>query len=164
MRFDFSHHAPATRDELWAIEEEVNRAIWANIPVQTYELPYDEAIERGAMALFGEKYGNIVRMVEGVQLGTLEALVAPMDFYAGIDSKFGVFSIPVLFKDKTNASKTLLDPELNNQIRSIGADKNVVTISVFPHSTAHYFGKKPISRLADFKGLKLRVNATPAER
>lgn len=108
--------------------------------------------------------GNIFRMVEGVQLGTLEALVAPMDFYAGIDSKFGVFSIPVLFKDKTNAAKTLLDPDLNKQIRAIGADKNVVTVSVFPHSTAHYFGKKPIRRLDDFKGLKLRVNATPAER
>ena len=108
--------------------------------------------------------GNIFCMVEGVQLGTIESVVAPMDFYAGIDPRFGVFSIPVLFKDKTNASKTLLDPELNKQIRSIGADKNVVTISVFPHSTAHYFGKKPIRRLDDFKGLKLRVNATAAER
>ncbi len=108
--------------------------------------------------------GNIFRMVEGVQLGTLESLVAPMDFYAGIDSKFGVFSIPVLFKDKTNASKALLDAELNKEIRAIGADKNVVTVSVFPHSTAHYFGKEPIRRLDDFKGLKLRVNATAAER
>lgn len=108
--------------------------------------------------------GNIFRMVEGVQLGTIEALVAPMDFYAGIDSRFGVFSIPVLFKDKTNAAKSLLDADLNKKIRAIGADKNVVTVSVFPHSTAHYFGKKPIRRLADFKGLKLRVNATPAER
>ncbi len=108
--------------------------------------------------------GNIFRMVEGVQLGTLESVVAPMDFYAGIDPKFGVFSIPVLFKDKTNAAKALLDSDLNKEIRSIGADKNVVTISVFPHSTAHYFGKEPIRRLDDFKGLKLRVNATAAER
>jgi len=109
--------------------------------------------------------GNIFRMVEGVQLGTIEALVAPMDFYAGIDSKFGVFSIPVLFKDKTNAAKSLQDPDLNKEIRSIGTEKgNILPISVFPHSTAHYFGKKPIRRLDDFKGLKLRVNATAAER
>ena len=108
--------------------------------------------------------GNINRMVEGVQLGTLESVVAPMDFYAGIDPRFGVFSIPVLFDDKQNATKALLDPELNKEIRAIGADKTVVTISVFPHSTAHYFGKDPIRRLDDFKGLKLRVNATAAER
>lgn len=108
--------------------------------------------------------GNINRMVEGVQLGTLEAVVAPMDFYAGIDPRFGVFSIPVLFKNKQDAAKALLDPELNKEIMGIGTDKGVLPISVFTHSTAHYFGKNPIRRLADFKGLKLRVNATDAER
>ncbi len=109
--------------------------------------------------------GNIFRMVEGVQLGTIECLVAPMDFYAGIDPRFGVFSIPVLFRDKSNAARTLLDPELNKEIRMIGTQRgNIVPVSVFTHSTAHYFGKKPIRRLADFDGLKLRVNATDAER
>ncbi len=109
--------------------------------------------------------GNIFRMVEGVQIGTIECLVAPMDFYAGIDPRFGIFSTPVLFKNKTNAAKALLDPELNKEIRTIGTERgNIVPVSVFTHSTAHYFGKKPIRRLADFSGLKLRVNATDAER
>ena len=64
LRFDFSHHAPISSDQLGAIEEEVNRFVWANIPVETYQLPYKEALERGAMALFGEKYGDVVRMVD----------------------------------------------------------------------------------------------------
>ena len=64
LRFDFSHHAPMNVTELHAVEEEVNRAIWANTGVDTYELPYKEAIERGAMALFGEKYGDVVRVVD----------------------------------------------------------------------------------------------------
>ena len=64
LRFDFSHHAPVTDDDLAAIEEEVNSEIWKNVEVLTYRMSYDEAIAKGAMALFGEKYGNVVRVVD----------------------------------------------------------------------------------------------------
>jgi alanyl-tRNA synthetase len=64
LRFDFSHHAPISDNDLAVIEEEVNRGIWANVPVETHELSYQEALARGAMALFGEKYGDVVRMVD----------------------------------------------------------------------------------------------------
>ena len=64
LRFDFSHHAPLSEDELRAIEEQVNEAIWVNPEVLTHQMSYDEAITRGAMALFGEKYGDVVRVVD----------------------------------------------------------------------------------------------------
>jgi len=64
LRFDFSHHQPVSEEELRHIEEAVNEAIWANLEVRTYELPYQEAIASGAMALFGEKYGDRVRVVD----------------------------------------------------------------------------------------------------
>jgi alanyl-tRNA synthetase len=64
LRFDFSHHAPVTDEELGAIEAEVNRSIWLNAGVDTYDMPYAEAIRAGAMALFGEKYGDMVRVVD----------------------------------------------------------------------------------------------------
>jgi len=64
LRFDFSHPAPVTARELAEVEERVNQAIWADLPVLWEDLPYDEAVSRGAMALFGEKYGDRVRMVE----------------------------------------------------------------------------------------------------
>jgi alanyl-tRNA synthetase len=64
LRFDFSHGGPMTADELQRVEEMVNRGIWANEPVQSRQLPYREALEKGAMALFSEKYGDVVRVVE----------------------------------------------------------------------------------------------------
>ncbi|MFQ6046717.1 MAG: alanine--tRNA ligase, partial [Gemmatimonadales bacterium] len=64
LRFDFSHHAPMTEDELRSVEERVNEAIWLNPEVLHYQLPYGDAIARGAMALFGEKYGDRVRVVD----------------------------------------------------------------------------------------------------
>ena len=136
---------------------------WADWMVEKIEAASNGRID--VQVFPRSQLGNIFRMVEGVQLGTIESIVAPMDFYAGIDARFGVFSIPVLFKNKANAAKALLDPELNKEIRTIGTERgNILPISIFTHSTAHYFGKKPIRRLSDFKGLKLRVNATDAER
>jgi alanyl-tRNA synthetase len=63
LRFDFHHHGPIKPDQLAEIEEIVNRGIWANIDVATVERPYREAVASGAMALFGEKYGDVVRVV-----------------------------------------------------------------------------------------------------
>jgi alanyl-tRNA synthetase len=64
LRFDFSHHAPVSDEQLRAIEEEVNRGVWRNVDVVTHELSYADALSRGAMALFGEKYGDRVRVVD----------------------------------------------------------------------------------------------------
>jgi alanyl-tRNA synthetase len=63
LRFDFSHPRPVAPDELRQVEEEVNRAVLANEDVRQDYLGYPEAVARGAMALFGEKYGDVVRMV-----------------------------------------------------------------------------------------------------
>lgn len=62
-RFDFSHFAAMTYEEIKQVEALVNEKILAAIPVVTQELPIAEARNLGAMALFGEKYGDIVRVV-----------------------------------------------------------------------------------------------------
>ena len=64
VRFDFTHFAAVTPEELNQIEDIVNDAIFAAYPVITEEMPIDEAKKRGAMALFGEKYGTVVRVVQ----------------------------------------------------------------------------------------------------
>ena len=70
LRFDFSHHGPIKGDQLAAIEAEVNAHVWENIPIETRQMAYKDAVGQGAMALFGEKYGDVVRVVDvrGVSL------------------------------------------------------------------------------------------------
>jgi len=64
LRFDFTHHGPLTAEQLAAIEADANAGVWASVPVTIQEESYNDAVARGAMALFGEKYGDVVRVVE----------------------------------------------------------------------------------------------------
>ncbi|MEC0136288.1 alanine--tRNA ligase [Paenibacillus macerans] len=64
LRFDFSHLGSISPEELAEIERRVNEQIWKALPVSTLLKPIDEAKAMGAMALFGEKYGDIVRVVK----------------------------------------------------------------------------------------------------
>ena len=75
LRFDFTHLAALTPEELTAVEQEVNAAIMADLPVQAREMSREDAERAGATALFGEKYGDVVRVVnmgEGEALYSLE--------------------------------------------------------------------------------------------
>jgi alanyl-tRNA synthetase len=63
MRFDYSHGAQLTADELDRVEAEVNAVIRQNLPAETKNMSPNEAIEAGAIALFGEKYGDSVRVL-----------------------------------------------------------------------------------------------------
>ncbi len=64
LRFDFTHTGPLSENEIDEVERLVNEQIWADSEVTKQFLPYRDAIGRGAMALFGEKYGDVVRVVE----------------------------------------------------------------------------------------------------
>jgi alanyl-tRNA synthetase len=64
LRFDFAHPRPMSAAEIRQVEDEVNSAILEDIEVRTELTTYPEAVARGAMALFGEKYGDVVRLVQ----------------------------------------------------------------------------------------------------
>ncbi|WP_206999750.1 alanine--tRNA ligase [Trinickia mobilis] len=63
-RFDFAHNAPMTDEEIRRVEEIVNQEVLANAPGIVRVMPFDEAVKGGAMALFGEKYGDEVRVLD----------------------------------------------------------------------------------------------------
>lgn len=63
LRFDFTHFAQVTKEELAALERQVNEIIWQNIAVKTIETDVETAKAMGAAALFGDKYGKVVRAV-----------------------------------------------------------------------------------------------------
>jgi alanyl-tRNA synthetase len=64
LRFDFTHFEPLTLEQILAIEDLVNACIRENLPVEIKVVPLKEALDMGAMALFGEKYGEKVRVVK----------------------------------------------------------------------------------------------------
>ena len=63
LRFDFSHNGPVGAGDLATIEEEINARIRENAEVVTEEMAYDDALKAGALAFFGDKYGDVVRVV-----------------------------------------------------------------------------------------------------
>lgn len=70
VRFDFTHFSALTAEELAAVENRVNEVILSAVPVTSVEMPIEEAKKLGAMALFGEKYGDVVRVVRAGDFST----------------------------------------------------------------------------------------------
>jgi alanyl-tRNA synthetase len=70
MRFDFTHFSALTSEELAAVENKVNEVILSACAVTSTEMPIEEAKKMGAMALFGEKYGDVVRVVKAGEFST----------------------------------------------------------------------------------------------
>jgi TRAP-type C4-dicarboxylate transport system substrate-binding protein len=131
---------------------------------------YKEAVEKASNGRIEvgiyprSELGPIPRMIDGLQLGTIEAYIGPADFYVGVDPRFGVLSTPMLFKNNDHASATVLDPELNEYLLGLGEPKGLIGLGTFGLGASNYAAKSPILRLADFSGKKLRVNATAMER
>jgi len=87
-RFDFSHNAPMTAEEIRQVEVIVNREILSNVATQAHLMSFDDAVKHGAMALFGEKYGDEVRVLD---IGTSRELCGGVHVHRTGD--IGLFKI-----------------------------------------------------------------------
>ena len=131
---------------------------------------YKEALEKASNGRIEvgvyprSELGPIPRMIDGLQLGTVEAFIAPTDFYVGVDPRFGVYSTPMLFKDKDHSTRTVFDPSFNEFALTMGEAKGIPGLGILGTGSANYAAKNAILRLSDFSGKKLRVNATAMER
>src|SRR3984885_6108425 len=82
-------------------KEEVEKASGGRIEVQVYP---------------NSQLGPIPREIEGVQLGSIQGYAGPVDFFVGLDPRFGVFSSPMLFRDEANAAATVHDPAVQKAV------------------------------------------------
>lgn len=130
-------------------KEEVEKASGGRIEVQIYP---------------ASQLGPIPREIEGVQLGNIQGYIGPVDFFVGVDPRFGVFSTPMLFRDEPNAAATIHDPTVQKAMFDLAAPKRMVGIATVDLGASDYGAKNPIMRLADFSGKKLRINGTELER
>ena len=87
-RFDFSHNAALTAEEIAKVETIVNREILANIATASHNMSFDDAVKHGAMALFGEKYGDEVRVMD---IGSSKELCGGV--HVGRTGDIGLFKI-----------------------------------------------------------------------
>lgn len=94
LRFDISHNKPVSREEIAEVEKRVNEVIWQNTPIATQILSADDAIKAGAMALFGEKYGDKVRVLSmGVDAGKNYSVELCGGTHARATGDIGLFKI-----------------------------------------------------------------------
>src|SRR5262249_17731301 len=77
--------------------------------------------------------GTIPRMIEGTQLGSIHIWIGPPEFLVGVDQRFELLSVPGLFQNHEQASKTVTDPEFSKAFLAVGANKGLVGASLFAH-------------------------------
>ncbi len=130
-------------------KDEVEKASGGRIEVQIYP---------------ASQLGPIPREIEGVQLGDIQGYVGPVDFFVGVDPRFGVFSTPMLFRDEADAAATVHDPAIEQAMFDLAAPKRMVGIATLNLGASDYGAKNALLRLADFSGKKLRINGTALER
>ncbi|MBI1963859.1 MAG: TRAP transporter substrate-binding protein [Candidatus Rokubacteria bacterium] len=107
--------------------------------------------------------GSIPRMIEGLQLGTLEAWIGPPEFVVGHDPRFQVLAAPGVFDDMAHAYRVIGDPKFREAVLSLGEAKGMKGVSLIVYGPTSYATRKPIRKLDDFKGLKIRVFASPMQ-
>jgi len=130
-------------------KEEVEKDSGGRIEVQIYP---------------ASQLGPIPSEIQGVQLGSVQGYIGPVEFFVGVDPRFGVFSAPLLFKSNENAIATVQDPSIQKAMFDMLAPKRMVGLATMDIGASDYGAKKAIMRLSDFAGKKLRINGTELER
>jgi C4-dicarboxylate-binding protein DctP len=107
--------------------------------------------------------GDVNRMIEGVQLGTIEMLVSATGFYKTLHNAYQIGDAPGIFNDSEHAYKVLGDPEIRGKFLSLGEPKGAIGIGFFIYGPIVYVSSKPLRSIDDFKGKKIRTLASKIE-
>ena len=105
--------------------------------------------------------GPIPRQAEGVQFGAIQCQLVPPEFLVGIDERFEVMAAPGLVTSMAQGQKLAADPDVLKLMLSLGADKGMHGVGLFMVNPSAIASRAPIRSLADFKGKKIRIFASP---
>ncbi len=105
--------------------------------------------------------GSIPRQIEGTQFGSIQGWVGPPEFLVGVDERYETLSAPGLFASREQDFRTINDPQVRDLMLGLGANKGLLGVGIFPVGPSSIIMRKPVRRLAEFKGAKIRVLASP---
>ena len=105
--------------------------------------------------------GSIPRQIEGTQFGSIQCAVIPPEFFVGVDERFEVMAAPGLVDSIEHAQRVAADPAVRKLMLSLGANKGLHGAGLFIAQPSCVISKTPIRHLADFKGKKIRIFASP---
>ena len=107
--------------------------------------------------------GPIPRTVEGVAMGTIEMSLNASGFYEGLEPRFAVLNTPGLFDSLEHGYAVIHDPEIQKRIATFGEAKGVEALTLIVPSQYAILSHKPVNRLDDLKGQKIRVPGSPIQ-
>jgi TRAP-type transport system periplasmic protein len=105
--------------------------------------------------------GSIPRQIEGVQFGSIQGWMGPLEFLVGVDQRFEALSAPGLFTSQDQDVRVINDPPVRDLMLGLGANKGLAGVGLAPIGPSSIVSHKPINHLADLKGMKIRVLASP---
>jgi TRAP-type C4-dicarboxylate transport system substrate-binding protein len=125
------------------------------------------AVERDSGGrIKGEVYpasqlGSIPRQIEGAQFGSIQGWVGPPEFLVGVDERYEALSAPALFTSLAQHVRVINDPPISDMMLGLGANKGLVGVALFSGGLNSIITRKPVHHVAEFKGMKIRVLASP---
>ena len=105
--------------------------------------------------------GSIPRQIEGTQFGSIQCALIPPEFFVGVDERFELMAAPGLVDSMAHGQRLAADPALRKLMLGLGANKGLHGVALFMNSPSSVIAKTPIRHIADFKGKKIRVLASP---
>jgi TRAP-type C4-dicarboxylate transport system substrate-binding protein len=108
--------------------------------------------------------GSIPRQIEGTQFGSIQGWVGPPEFLVGIDERYEVLTAPAMFTSLAEHVRVINDPTVNDMMLGLGANKGLVGAGIFPGGFNSIVSRTPIHHVAEFKGMKIRVLASPFQQ
>ena len=159
LRFDFNHFQPMTKDEIRQVEEIVNEKVDEYLPISMVEMPIEEAKKLGAMAIFGEKYGDIVRVVS---MGDYS-----VEFCGGthIDNTGKVGGFKIVSEGGIAAGVRRIEAITGSKVISYleGKEATINNVATALKSSESDLTRKAVQVMADIKSLESTIKSIKSD-